>query len=481
MIKKLLGFLFCIIARCSSELIQTKPNIILTVSDDVGMADHNLYNDNSDIKLNKLKPLIEKDGTIFTNMHTSPVCSPTRSSLMTGLFPFRMGMQHSETLLPGSTAHIPLKIPMIPEILKDNGYSTDMVGKWHMGYSSFNYTPCFRGFDNFYGYLQGQQDYIEKTTSIYLNGYDFWEDSQVVIANTTHSHILYKNKVKERIAILKDKQPFFLYYALQSIHLPIQPYGNYKLCENSYRKDYCNLMLDMEDQFMNLITTLKKNNVYNNSIIIYLSDNGGMVNFQEEWPASFGENYPLRGSKTTLFEGGVRVTSFLLNGYNFIKNRIDGDKLSHVVDVYSLIMKLANVKQEMKTDGMDLWTDDKNREVLPINIIDRGLSYSSIIYRDYKLIVGLPYLFEESDGWWFNNTHELPQDNKLRNNYLFNIKNDPYERVLLDHRENKLLIIKMKRMIRSYIEDQYMEPQKNLINIQALPSRHDGVWYPFEE
>ena len=101
--------------------------------------------------------------------------------------------------------------------------------------------------------------------------------------------------------------------------------------------------------------------------------------------------------------------------------------------------------------------------------------------RDYKLIVGLPYLFEESDGWWFNNTHELPQDNKLHNNYLFNIKNDPYERVLLDHRENKLLIIKMKRMIRSYIEDQYMEPQKNLINIQALPSRHDGVWYPFEE
>ena len=63
---------------------------------------------------------------------------------------------------------------------------------------------------------------------------------------------------------------------------------------------------------------------------------------------------------------------------------------------------------------------------------------------------------------------------------MFNIKNDPYERVLLDRRENKFLIIKMKRMIRSYIEDQYMEPQKNLINIQALPSRHDGVWYPFE-
>lgn len=124
----------------------------------------------SNIKMPKLMSLA-KSGVILGNYYTQTVCSPTRSALLTGLYPFRFGFQHPTTVLPMMAAGVPLDVPMLPELLKSQSslgvsYVSHAIGKWHCGYATWDHTPTGRGFSSHVGYFQAQGDYFKHNVAI---------------------------------------------------------------------------------------------------------------------------------------------------------------------------------------------------------------------------------------------------------------------------------------------------------------------------
>merc|ERR1719305_1446381 len=132
----------------------------MMVLDDVGWTDVGYHG--SDFPTPVIDQLATKDGVRLENYYVQQVCSPTRSALMTARYPFRTGMQHSTTLTPGTLAALPADTPTIAEALKSKGYDTHAIGKWHLGYASWDNTPLGRGFKTYNGYLQGACDYYNK-------------------------------------------------------------------------------------------------------------------------------------------------------------------------------------------------------------------------------------------------------------------------------------------------------------------------------
>lgn len=467
------------------------PNIVLIIADDIGRTDHSIYH-NSKRSLPNFEH-IAREGLILNNLYTSPVCSPTRSSIMTGLYPFRIGMQHSETILPGSTAHIPLEDKIIPERLIENGYESYHIGKWHMGYAHQNFTSLGRGFKTHYGYYQGQVEYTDKTI---LNGYDMWRDGEPDFsASEEHSTIQYINEITT--VLDRVKEPFFLYIALQTVHLPLEGrLENFQQCQNEkgyWNRKYCELLFDLDLQIEHIYNELKNNQLYDNSLIIFLSDNGGMTAFGTEptenedentneppWPTSRGFNAPLRGSKTTLFEGGVKSTGFISGGFLDSKwKRKVFDKPLHVVDLYTTILHSAELF-DYDNDGQNIFYSDFHKEDIPINLINNGLSYSAIRCNDIKLIFGKAALWKEADGWWSSEGHEPPPVH-TEPVYIFNLTSDPYERqeISVGSQIEGEVFNNCLLKLRNYLKERFTEPQLNLILPGSLPYIHNGTWAPF--
>ena len=140
----------------ANEQAQKKPHVLLLLVDDLGWTDISAHN--AEYETKTIDGLIST-GIELSNYYVHLVCSPTRSALMTGQFSFKLGLQCINTIGPGTAEHLPLDAPTIPELLKKVGYQTHMLGKWHLGYASWKYTPTGRGFDTHFGYFQGAEDY----------------------------------------------------------------------------------------------------------------------------------------------------------------------------------------------------------------------------------------------------------------------------------------------------------------------------------
>ena len=158
---------------------------LIVLADDFGWADHTLHDLGGDIPTPNLRALRDQ-GVLFDNLYVQPVCSPTRSALMTARFPFRDGMQHMSTIAPWSTAAIPLDTPTIAEMVTEQaGYEAHAIGKWHQGFASWRNVPVGRGFLTHTGYMQGQTDYWNHTFGVVnaffdigAAGLDFWKCKQ---------------------------------------------------------------------------------------------------------------------------------------------------------------------------------------------------------------------------------------------------------------------------------------------------------------
>lgn len=496
------------------------PHIVMLVLDDIGRTDTGVYS-SSNIPMKNLKSLAS-DGVILENFYTFTVCSPTRSSLLTGIYGFRFGMQHVTTQLPGMTAGVPLDMKMLPELLTEKSdYETHMIGKWHTGYCTKGHMPLGKGFQSFVGYLQAQGGYythkveVAKSLGVVgkVDGLDFWDNHRPMWeAVGNYSLDLYRRaflKVIDGYVAGKPTEqersakPLFLYYAHQTAHIPLEHRQPESRCDHlaahpGARRIYCDMLVELDDAIGEMQAIMRARSLWENTIVLVMSDNGGMVNYAHtdddnpQFPASAGSNYPLRGSKTTMFDGGVRSTAFVSGG--FVPTSARGTRytgLAHVVDFSATILTLGGVlplqREKLQVDGHDLTealfnTKADVRSHVPINIVFGGKKYSAVRFGKYKLI--LNDFFNPSAQGWFDEFGDLkeaaPAEQKGKPELLFDLEIDPKERHDLSGQFPDM-VKRGKDIIQSYvIGGRYMEPQDAYrIHLAAVPQLHGGVWGPF--
>jgi arylsulfatase A-like enzyme len=344
-----------------------KPNIIVILADDLGNAD--LGYRGSDIKTPNIDKLAN-EGVRLENFHGMPVCTPARAALMTGRYPMRYGLQ-TLVIFPNHRYGLPTDERTLPQALKEAGYSTYMVGKWHLGHAERKYWPQNRGFDHFYGNLVGEVDYFTKMRGGIV---DWQRDGKFFQEKRYYLDLIGDEAV--RLIEKQDKnKPFFLYFASLAPHAPYQAKKSDEdryasTIKDSTRRTYAAMITSVDEQVGRIVAALEKRGMRENTLIIFSSDNGGPRSAvvasgahsreeraasgvkQESLPASNGE---LRGGKGSLYEGGVRVPA-IFNWPGKLKPRVVNEPL-HMVDVMPTVLKLADAgaSPEMPLDGMDIW------------------------------------------------------------------------------------------------------------------------------
>jgi len=288
---------------------QEKPNVIIILTDDQGSVDMNCYGAN-DLHTPNMDALA-KTGVRFTQFYVAaPVCSPSRASMLTGLNPHEAGLPGNASSQEGHRG-MPSEKVTIAELMKENGYHTGHIGKWHIGYTPET-RPLGQGFDYSFGHMGGCID--NYSHFFYWNGpnrHDLWENGKQVWHDGEYFGDLMADKADDYIAQHKN-EPFFMYYAINMPHYPLQPKAkwrdHYKEMDMP-RRDYAAFISTMDDYIGRLIKTLDKHKLRENTIIILQSDHGHSN--ETRTFGGGGSAGPYRGSKFSLFEGGIRVPSIV--------------------------------------------------------------------------------------------------------------------------------------------------------------------------
>ncbi|XP_077865833.1 arylsulfatase B-like [Saccoglossus kowalevskii] len=330
-----------------SALGYKQPHIVLLLPDDLGWNDVGW--NNPDLKMPILNQLAA-DGVIFNQTYVQPSCTPSRSSLMTGLYPFKTGNQH-RMLFGLERSGLPLEFKLLPQSLKDVGYLTHALGKWHLGFCKKEYLPTSRGFDSHYGQLGGGASHWTKETSMFAQGYDFRDNSGVVQKSDTYLTFMLAERAAEIIMGHFKEYPLYLQFNLdtpaKSLEVPPEYEALYSdIADNRTRKFYGKLSV-MDDAVGTVVEALKTRGMWDDTLLIFMSDNGALA-------TQSGSNWPLRGIAATLFEGATRVPAFI-HGSMLSQTGYINNELWHMVDLHETILSIAGAKSEPGIDGIDMW------------------------------------------------------------------------------------------------------------------------------
>jgi arylsulfatase A-like enzyme len=370
-----------------------KPNILYILADDLGWADVGFRS--TDLKTPTIDQLA-RDGAVMDQFYVQPMCTPTRAALMTGRYPLRYGLQ-SFVILPEQTYGIPLDEKLLPQILKESGYSTALIGKWHLGHADRQLWPMQRGFDYHYGALIGEIDYFTHK----VHGTTDWYRNNVRLEETGYVTTLLGQDAVRRIEQHDPARPMFMYLAFTAPHTPLQAPQEYidrfKAIPDENRRAYAAMISAMDDQIAAVIDALGRKGMRENTIIVFHSDNGGVksaafagqIATQGAPPASNG---PFREGKGSLYEGGVRAVA-LANW----PGRIRPGKVAaplHVVDMLPTLAGRAGAPTAggKPLDGIDMWrtisegAPSPRREIVHNVEMFRG----SIRRDDWKLVWRTP-------------------------------------------------------------------------------------------
>jgi arylsulfatase A-like enzyme len=354
-----LAALLTVSLALSTLAADKKPNIVHIVVDDLGWKDVG-FNGCADIKTPNIDALAA-GGAKFTQFYVQPMCTPTRACLMTGRYPFRYGLQTA--VIPSVSAYgLDTTEWIMPQCLKEAGYKTAIIGKWHLGHADKKYWPSQRGFDYQYGAMIGELDYFTHEEHHVL---DWYRDNKPVREKGYTTTLLGNDAVKY-IEKQDASTPFYLYLTFNAPHTPYQApkeyIQRYPNIADPTRRIYAGMVTALDDEIGRVVAALNKKGVRDNTLIIFHSDNGGTKN------AMFAgvmadmskvkipcDNGPYRDGKASLFEGATRVCA-CANWPGHIKAQtVDG--IIHAVDIYPTLAKLAGASTAKckPLDGLNVW------------------------------------------------------------------------------------------------------------------------------
>ena len=394
---------------------QSKPNMLVILTDDQGYFDvaacgaTDLVTPNMD----KLFSHGMKFNYFYAN---SPVCSPTRASLMTGLYPDKAGVPGViRTHATDNWGFLDTKAETIADAFRKGGYSTAIIGKWHLGLEKPN-IPTMRGFDFFKGYLGDMMDDYWTHRRHEIN---YMRENEKEIDPEGHATDLFSQWAVDYLDDHKNaKKPFFLYLAYNAPHFPVQPPQEWldKVKQRNPDLDDTRAKLvafieHLDHGIGMVLNALKVNGLDKNTLIVFTSDNGGLLRDK-------ANNGPLRDGKQSVYEGGLRVpTTFVWNGH--ISPGTVTDFKAATMDLYPTLLEAANIDIDHQVDGISILPILEGDEIesdRPLYFTRReggtrygGLTIQAIIKEDWKLLQNSPFASQE----------------------LYNLKEDPYETINL--------------------------------------------------
>jgi arylsulfatase I/J len=333
-----------------------KPNIVFILVDDLGWRDVGFHG--SDIKTPNIDKLAAT-GARLENFYCQQLCTPTRAALLTGRYPLRYGLQMA--VIPSAGRYgLATDEWLLPQALKQAGYQTALVGKWHLGHADLKFWPGQRGFDYSYGPLIGEIDHFTHTS----HGVTDWYRNGKLVDEPGYDTQLFGADAVRLIDAHDAKSPLFLYLAFTAPHTPYQAPQSYldmyKDIADPLRRAYAGQITAMDDQIGKVVEALDKRKMRDDTLIFFVSDNGGTRSnmFAGEGEVK-GELPPSNGSyrdgKGSIYEGGTKVVA-LANWPGHIKPGVV-DGLMHVVDIYPTLAAIAGVQlgANKPLDGVDVW------------------------------------------------------------------------------------------------------------------------------
>jgi len=408
--------LFLLLLIFSSPLLFSQPdsispNIILIVVDDMGWNDVSYHG--SEIRTPTLDRLAA-EGVELDRFYVHSACTPTRSSLMTGKTAVRLGC--TSPISKNNELGLPLSEKLMPQYFKEHGYYTALIGKWHLGRFSKEYWPYNRGFDYFYGNLTGGVGHYDH---VHGGSLDWQRNGETVEEGGYTTHLL----TDEAISILTrdHSKPIFLELAYAAPHMPNEApeetTATYQHIENPNRRLHAAMVSEVDKRIQQLIDTLEATGLMENTLIWFMSDNGGknlagtpkdvsepILNAAEMWgtPLPFpfweflrdnmvnggGDNRPFKGGKATVYEGGLRVPAFI-----YAPSFLPQQKVSHRITVNDMLPTLASAVSikafdTREMDGRSQWAFLKQESShLEHPFVSVGKWKQAYFSGDWKLIL----------------------------------------------------------------------------------------------
>jgi|TARA_B110000259_G_scaffold31956_1_gene35083 arylsulfatase A-like enzyme len=438
MTKNKFTFLFLLI-QCFYSFGQ-KPNIVYIFADDLGYGDLSCYGA-KDINTPNIDQIAKK-GIKFTEFYSaSSVCSPSRAALLTGRYPQRMGI--NTVFFSESFTGIPDKEITIPEILKEKGYATGIVGKWHLGHHS-KYLPLQHGFDEYFGIPYSND--MESVVYMRGNEVESYKVKQQYITKT------YTKEAQKFITKNKDNS-FFLYIAHSMPHVPL--YASEEFIGTSKRGLYGDVVQELDWSVGQILKSLREHGILENTLIVFSSDNGPWLAMKEDG----GSAGDLREGKTFTFDGGMKVPTVAM-WKNRIPQGIINTEVASQMDWFPTIANItgSSIPKGLVIDGLDIskvLTDKGNRKNSDLLFLD-GKQLQG--YRSGQWKVKLPYKGFRGNKW--------KQFVKAHDTLLFNLNTDPGEKNNLFEKYPEKAKEILKEMIEKY-QDMGKLPPSLITKTQA--------------
>ena len=461
MLKRII-YLIILLVIFSCEKNNNSPNIIFILTDDLGYGDLSSYGSET-IKTTNIDKLAE-DGVKLTSYYAAqPVCSASRAAILTGAYPNRIGIYNA--FGPTSNSGINHDEYTLAEMLKDNGYKTGIFGKWHLG-SIKEFFPTKHGFDEFYGILYSND--MWRWHPEYPEGYPqdlLLYRNETAIKEIVDQSNLTKDITTESINFIKKNkdQPFFLYIAHPQPHVPL--FVSEDFTNITGKGLYADVVTEIDYSVGRIITYLEENDLSDNTILVFTSDNGPWLSYGDH----SGSSGIYREGKGTTWEGGIRVPS-IIKFPNGLKPTIIDEPVM-AIDWMPTFANITKSKlSQNKIDGKDIWpllsgeVDQTPHKKLYFYY--RVNELHSIRMNEWKIQFSRTYRSLNGREGGKDGVPVKYDMNLIEDNELYNLSSDPEEKINVYDRFPEIAK-KMEKLG----EEARIELGDNLLGVKGIENR----------